>query len=106
MLEEKYGRKRARKGNQIVFRIYNVFRIFLFSNADSQHINSSLFPFSIQRNHVDSGQCEADRNKERTKLSGQTGLGPYAESGFGVHDFRTPLKIAKEIGKYGQVCRL
>lgn len=37
---------------------------FFSSQTLTANINSSLFPFSIQRNHVDSGQYEADGNNE------------------------------------------
>lgn len=50
------GRKGARKSNQIILEYRMSSGLFLFSNTDNQHINSSLFPFSKKSVHVHTWQ--------------------------------------------------
>lgn len=60
--------KKEQKGQPNCFLEYIMSSGFFSSQMWQRHINSSFSPFSIQRNHVDSGQYEADRNNKWTKL--------------------------------------
>lgn len=98
-------KKKSKKEQPNCFRILNVFRLFLFSNTDNQHINSSLFPFSKQSVHVHTWQYGSNI-KTWNRLGEHIGSDSYAESRFCVHGFRTPLDTANEMAKCGYVCRV
>lgn len=55
--------EKEEKQQERATKLFYVFRLFLFSNTDSQHINSSLFPFSKQRVPVHAGQHGAKSEK-------------------------------------------